>query len=395
MSKSDNKKSRKPRSDKFPLTLHTTGQYCKKICGKIHYFGVDKRLALQRYLEQASMLHSGKTEPIVANNKSVSLKYLSNLYLEHQHLRAAIGQIKIRHISDQKILLKDFAKFVGSNTLLSSLTTFNVQNYISRLIKNKRSANTINNRIAVIKSLFNWAIENEIIERGPNLKAVKKITKVKTEKPTFSTEQIHILLGHADIQMKAMILLGLNCGFGCTDCAELKWENMDLKNLRVVFPRGKTGISRNLSLWPETVAALKDVPKQGELVFYTVRGNSWVRTIHSKDKSGNEKFTKDDAVSKAFSKLLKKVAIKTEKGVGFYTLRRTAATLAARSGDPFSVQRLLGHADLKMASVYVQDVSEQTDRVINNTRKLIIPDDSSPSADSVTDTAATISEAEV
>jgi integrase len=73
---------------------------------------------------------------------------------------------------------------------------------------------------------------------------------------------------------------------------------------------------------------------------------------------------------------MKDAGINKGKGVGFYTLRRTAATLAARSGDPFAVQRLLGHADLKMATTYVQDVSEQTDRVINNTRKLIVQDDS-------------------
>jgi hypothetical protein len=36
------KTKRKTRSDKFPLTLHSTGQYCKKIKGKIHYFGKDK-----------------------------------------------------------------------------------------------------------------------------------------------------------------------------------------------------------------------------------------------------------------------------------------------------------------------------------------------------------------
>ena len=41
---------RKTRSDKFPLTLHPTGQYCKKIKGKMYYFGSDKKEALQRYL---------------------------------------------------------------------------------------------------------------------------------------------------------------------------------------------------------------------------------------------------------------------------------------------------------------------------------------------------------
>jgi hypothetical protein len=35
-------------------------------------------------------------------------------------------------------------------------------------------------------------------------------------------------------------------------------------------------------------------------------------------------------------------------------------------------QRFLGHADLQMATRYVQDVSEQTDRVIENSRKYLI-----------------------
>jgi integrase len=46
--------------------------------------------------------------------------------------------------------------------------------------------------------------------------------------------------------------------------------------------------------------------------------------------------------------------------------------MAARSGDPFAVQRLLGHVDLTMATRYVQDVSEQTDRVIGKSRKYVI-----------------------
>jgi len=69
---------------------------------------------------------------------------------------------------------------------------------------------------------------------------------------------------------------------------------------------------------------------------------------------------------------MKKLRIQAPKGAGFYSLRRTAATIAARSGDPFAVQRLLGHVDLTMATRYVQNVSKQTDRVIENSRKYVL-----------------------
>jgi hypothetical protein len=57
---SRHKTKRKTRSDGFPLTLHSTGQYCKKINGKIHYFGTNKKQALERYLDQATYLHGGQ-----------------------------------------------------------------------------------------------------------------------------------------------------------------------------------------------------------------------------------------------------------------------------------------------------------------------------------------------
>jgi integrase len=367
---------RKARSDKFPLTIHPTGQYCKKIRGKLYYFGSDKKQALERYLEEAAYLHLGKGAKPKSAGDSLSLKMLCNLYLDHQESRTAVGEVKPRHVCDQTFILRSFVKFVGSKRLVSAVATIDLQNYRAKLIKAARTPHTINNHISTIKAMYNWALENEIACSVPNLKAVKKVPNAKNDKPTFIMDQIQLLLETASIQMKAMIWLGLNCGFGCTDCAELKWENLDLENGRVTFPRGKTGIDRNLPLWPETVQALKETPKKGELVFYTRRGNPWVRTIRGVNDDGTEKYVKDDAITKEFSKVLRKAGIQTEKGVGFYTLRRTAATWTARSGDPFAVQKLLGHADLKMASTYVQDVSEQTDRAINNTRQFIIQKDS-------------------
>jgi len=125
-------------------------------------------------------------------------------------------------------------------------------------------------------------------------------------------------------------------------------------------------------LWPETVQVLKKLPKSGKLVFYTSNGHPWNRTLIKTGDNGDGKYTTVNFVTSRFSKLLKKAKIHAPKGTGFYTLRRTAATLAAKSGGPFAVQRLLGHVNLQMATRYVQDVSEQTDRVIENSRQYVI-----------------------
>jgi len=172
--------------------------------------------------------------------------------------------------------------------------------------------------------------------------------------------------------MQAMIWLGLNCGFGCTDCAYLKWTDLDLENSRVILPRRKTGIYRDLPLWPETVKSLRKIKRKGSLVFYSSRGNPYITTNTKIDVSGNEKYTITNSISTQFRRLILKASFDVPKGTGFYTLRRTAATIAARSGYPFAVQRLLGHANLTMATRYVQDVSAQTDKVIENSRNYVV-----------------------
>ena len=77
MAKSNSK--RKTRSDKFPLTLHPTGQCCKKIKGKLYYFGADKERALERYFQQAADFHSGRGPNLSYVNYKITLKSLCDL----------------------------------------------------------------------------------------------------------------------------------------------------------------------------------------------------------------------------------------------------------------------------------------------------------------------------
>jgi len=366
------KSKRKTRSDKFPLTLHSTGQYCKKIKGKMYYFGKDKKQALERYLEQAAFLHNGKTKMFKTINRNMTLRSLCSIYLQHQQAKASSAEITVRHYADQSTCLKKFMSFIGQHRRINEISTLDLQNYKRKLKRAYNSAHRVNLHISIMKTMFHWARKNDVLDHIPNIDAVSSAKIIHKQRYVFASEEIHRLFDFADVQMKAMTWLGLNCGFGCTDCAQLKWSDMDLASGRVRLARGKTGVPRDLPLWPETIQSLGKIPKSGKSVFYTSKDKPLIRTTYHTNKDGSTKYSNTNLVTSRFCKLMKKAKISAPEGTGFYTLRRTAATVAARSGDPFAVQRLLGHANLKMATRYVQDVSKQTDRVIEGSRKYVI-----------------------
>ena len=140
--------------------------------------------------------------------------------------------------------------------------------------------------------------------------------------------------------MRAMILLGLNCGFGNTDCAKLPIDVIDWQGEWLDYARQKTGINRRCKLWPETVTALKDVltvrkqPKDkshAKLLFITKAGDSWA--------------SDNSSISKECEKLLSELEIK-RPGLTFYTLRHTFQTIgrAAPAGPRLAPLPRASHA---------------------------------------------------
>ena len=222
------KTKRKTRSDKFPLTLHSTGQYCKKIKGKIYYFGKDKKQALERYLEQAAFLHNGKAKMFKTTNGDMTLKSLCNIYLQHQQAKATSAEITFRHYADQISCLKKFVSFIGQHRKISEISSLDLQNYKRKLKRIYNSAHRINLHISIMKAMFHWARKNNVLDYIPNIDAVSSVKIIHKQRHVFTSEQIYRLFDFADVQMNAMIWLELNCGFGCTDCAELKWSDLDL-----------------------------------------------------------------------------------------------------------------------------------------------------------------------
>jgi integrase len=170
----------------------------------------------------------------------------------------------------------------------------------------------------------------------------------------FERDEIRKMLAAAGPQLKAMILLGINCGFGNNDCGRLPLSALNLQEQWVDFPRPKTGIGRRCPLWPETVEAIeaalakrpraKDEADAG-LTFITKYGTPWAKA------------NIDNPISKEMRKLLDELGINGKRN--FYCLRRGFETIGGEAKDQVAVDFIMGHSREDMASIYRQGVSDE------------------------------------
>jgi len=158
-----------------------------------------------------------------------------------------------------------------------------------------------------------------------------------------------------------MILLGINCGFGNTDCGTITFDAVNLETGWVNYPRPKTGIPRRAPLWAETIDALKEAiakrpkPKNetdSKLVFITQKGWRWAKD------------TCENPVTKETRKLLDSIGINGHRN--FYALRHTFETVAGESRDQVAVDAIMGHARDDMASVYRERISDERLRAVTD-----------------------------
>ena len=253
----------------------------------------------------------------------------------------------------------------GKNRLAADLA---VEDFVKlRLSLSKRlGLLTLGVTINRIRTIFKFAFENDLIGKpvrfGQAFTAPTKasLRKDKLTRPAriLEADEIRALLDVANIQMRAVILLALNAGYGNSDIATLPTRALDLEAGWVSYPRPKTAVERRCPLWPETIKAIEKYlptrttpnnPEDSDLVFITQRGNRWVR--FRGDQRGWQ-----DSLSLLFGNLLAKLGFK-RNGVNFYSLRHTFATQAGESTDQVAVDSIMGHVDPSMGANYRHGVS--------------------------------------
>ncbi|NQT17320.1 MAG: tyrosine-type recombinase/integrase [Planctomycetes bacterium] len=345
----------------FPLFPHATKRWSKKILGKSHYFGPwdDPDGALQKYLDQKDDLHAGRKPRESMGELTVA--DLCNRFLSAKRASVDSGELVERTWEDYReaceLLVASSSKAAG----VAGLRPDDFQALRSTMAKRWGPTRLVN-VIGRIKSVFRFADENDLIERPvkfgsgfkpPSRKVIRKARAAKGTR-VFEADEVRAILDAAPVNLRAMILLGVNAGLGNGDLASLPKTAIDLEAGWLNYPRPKTGIPRRCWLWPETVEAIrayleirpkaKDLRRHRYLLFLTRTGGSWAPD----GQPGT-------ALTARFAKLLDRLGLRTP-GRSFYSLRRTFRTVASGAMDEPAANTIMGHAGESMAALYVDRI---------------------------------------
>jgi len=356
-----NRKPRKPNGD-FPLYAHKNGQWAKKIRSKVHYFGpwVDSDGALQRYLDEKDDLNAGRTPRHRVDG--LTMRDLANRFLTVKKHLVDTGELSPRTFGDYYATCERIINAFGKTRLVIDLASDDFEKLRVDFSKT-RGPVALGNEVQRVRVVFKYAYDAGIVDRpvrfGPTFKRPSKkvLRKVRQQKGPrmFEADEVRVMLEAASAQLRAMILLGINCGFGNNDVATLPLEALDLETGWVEYPRPKTNVERRVPLWPQSTDALRTAiatrpqPKDdtnGDLVFITKYGKPWAKA------------TSDNPISNETAKFLKKTGIH-RPGLNFYALRHTFETIAGETRDQVAVDHIMGHARDDMASVYRERISDE------------------------------------
>lgn len=369
----------------FPLFPHQSGRWAKKVRQQLHYFGKiaddpKGKAALDKWNDVKDDLLAGRTPR--GESGGLTVADLCNAFLAAKRVQVKLGKLTARSFIEYTGTTDLLVEVFGKNRLVEDLRPQDFETLYHKLAR-QHTISTLGREITHARSVFKYGIESDLIERaikfGPTFKGPSKADKRKDRARRkhahgarmFAADELRSMIDAAGPQLKAMLLLGANCGMGNTDCAKLPLSAVDLKTGWIDYPRPKTGIERRIPLWPETVAALRVVidgkrpkvkePGDAGLVFLTKRGQPWVRyeMQETQDADGKSEIAgkADDAIAKETRKLLGELGF-YRRGLGFYALRHGFETVAGGTGDQVAVDAVMGHVDGSMGAEYREHIDD-------------------------------------
>src|SRR5262249_7967909 len=153
---------------------------------------------------------------------------LANAFLNHKQTLVDAGELSVLTWADYKRVADELIGHVGKGRLLADLDPDDFASLRTKMSK-KWGPHRLKKSIQYVRSMFKHAYEAGLLDRpmrfGPGFKRpsakVLRLHRAEQGQKLFTVAEIHRMLAAAGLALRAMILLGINCGFGNGDCSTL------------------------------------------------------------------------------------------------------------------------------------------------------------------------------
>lgn len=203
------------------------------------------------------------------------------------------------------------------------------------------SNNTINKRIAFLKSMYRY---NELTSDFLTMKKLKEkfVTFGYISESTL-IKVYNEVFPFLNLQAKLIIMLLLDTGCRANELVNIKVENIDLENRCILLLKTKTGNPRSVYFSKSTAVVLKNFLKNGsnEFLFYNPKTKSHINV---------------GALESLFARIRKKYNL---KNFSPHRLRHTLSTnLYANGGDLLFIMSIMGHTNMNTTKRYIHENKE-------------------------------------
>jgi len=321
--------------------------------------GTDKKMEAVAFYERwtaelREQVRTGKP-PIKQERQQERQEPITFAELSSKYLEFIAGRLR----SYER--LKSFIKKLNSyfaNKRLADFTVLDIESMQSDILKNGLSVSYANRLTAVLKRMFAKALDWQLVN-DDIIKIIRRVKLIKGEIKRLrylSDDEAQRLIDNCDSYLKPIVVCALNTGMRKSEILHLTWDRVDLKNRIILLDRTKNGERREIPINDTLFNCLSGIIRnlKTDYVFYNPD------TL----KPYND-------IKKGFATALKKSKIIDFR---FHDLRHTFASSLVMSGaDLATIQKLLGHKDIKMtlryahlSSVHLQDAVSLLDKNYHN-----------------------------
>lgn len=269
--------------------------------------------------------------------------------LLHEVIKEFEYYLKISNKSNETITgyskdINAFEKFVEEKyngpVYIEEIKVLDIEDYLHSLKLRKLQNSSISRNLYTIRSFWNFAYKNRFAKE--NIASFVETIKVKRKEREYLTEEeVKELVHNIDHKLISLVVETLfYSGMRISECINLKVNDVDFDDKVIRVINGKGGKDRNIPINKDIINKLKyykdhERPNKSDYFFCT-------------EKSGRlsapyiNRIINDTVINLGWS-----------KHVSAHILRHSFASCLIKKGvNLVHVQKLLGHSNLKVTSIY-------------------------------------------